>query len=88
MDRQLGSSESRPDKRGRQPCVPIGYEALLTHDQRHRIDVCSNFGWELHFIRRPLFMAPTVVMIDGDRGNTWQIIDDGAVEPFHDIRVN
>lgn len=79
-------SDSAQDKRGRQPEVPFGYEALLTEEQRHRIDVCRGFGWELHFIRRPLFMTPTVVMVDADNGKTWQIHDDGELQLFSDLR--
>ena len=74
------------DKRGRQAEIPFGYEALLTEEQRRRIDVCRSFGWELYFIRRPLFMSPTVVMVDSDNSRTWQINDDGELELFTETR--
>ncbi len=85
METNVASSNDA-DKRGQQPEVPFGYEALLTEEQRHRIDVCRNFGWELHFIRRPLFMTPTVVMVDADSGRTWQIQDDGELQHFTNLR--
>ncbi|EED34192.1 conserved hypothetical protein [Luminiphilus syltensis NOR5-1B] len=74
------------DKRGRQPEVPFGYESLLTDAQRHAIDSSRNFGWSLHFIRRPLFQDPTVVMCDANHGKCWQVLEDGKLIPFNDLR--
>ena len=74
-------------KRGIKPSVPFGYEALLTQDQRHVIDRCRGFGWELHFIRRPLFSDPIVVMIDASDHQHWLIHDNGEREPFNDLRA-
>ena len=74
-------------KRGIKPSVPFGYEALLTQDQRHVIDRCRGFGWELHFIRRPLFSDPVVVMIDASDHQHWLIHDNGEREPFNDLRA-
>ena len=74
-------------KRGIKPAVPFGYEALLTQDQRHVIDRCRGFGWELHFIRRPLFSDPVVVMIDASDHQHWLIHDNGEREPFNDLRA-
>ncbi len=74
-------------KRGIKPSVPFGYEALLTEDQRHRIDRCRQFGWELEFIRRPLFTDPVVVMIDGNDRQHWLVSDDGELTAFNDLRA-
>ena len=74
-------------KRGIKPAVPFGYEALLTQDQRHVVDRCRGFGWELHFIRRPLFSDPVVVMIDASDHQHWLIHDNGEREPFNDLRA-
>lgn len=74
-------------KRGIKPSVPFGYEALLTQDQRHVIDRCRGFGWELEFIRRPLFSDPVVVMIDATDHQHWLIHDNGEMEAFNDLRA-
>ena len=74
-------------KRGVKPAVPFGYEALLTQDQRHVVDRCRGFGWELHFIRRPLFSDPIIVMIDANDRQHWLIHDNGEREPFNDLRA-
>ena len=74
-------------KRGIKPSVPFGYEALLTQDQRHVVDRCRGFGWELHFIRRPLFSDPIIVMIDANDRQHCLIHDNGQREPFNDLRA-
>jgi len=74
------------EKRGQQLRIPHNYETLLTDEQRRRVDAPKNFGWELQFIRRPLFLSPTVVMIDASDTETWEITEDGALAPFNDIR--
>ena len=74
------------EKRGQQPRIPHNYETLLTDEQRHRVEACKNFGWVLQFIRRPLFLPPTVIMIDANDTETWEITEEGALAPFNDIR--
>lgn len=74
-------------QRGTKPEVPFGYEALLTRDQRHRVDACREFGWELQFIRRPAAGEPTVVMLDVQERSSWCIGDDGALVAFRDTRA-
>lgn len=76
------------EQRGRLPEVPFGYEALLTHQQRHQIDLCRSVGWILQFIRRPQFQQPTVVMLDSGPGKSWQILDNGCLKLFQNLRSN
>lgn len=74
------------DKRGKQPEVPFGYEALLTDAQRRVLDTHRQQGWSLHFVRRPLFLQPTVVIVEPGNGRAWQIMDDGELTPFDNLR--
>ena len=74
------------DKRGKQPEIPFGYESLLTDAQRRAIDSTRALGWTLTFIRRPFFLAPTVVMYDDGTGECWQVRDDGQLVLFNDLR--
>lgn len=78
--------KSDSDKRGRKPEVPFGYEALLTDAQRHVLDAHRSKGWSLHFVRRPLFLQPTVVVVEPSSGKAWQIQDDGSLTPFNELR--
>lgn len=79
-------SDRQADKRGKQPEVPFGYEAFLTDAQRRVLDEHREKGWSLHFIRRPLFLQPTVVLFEPNDGDAWQILDDGELKPFKDLR--
>lgn len=74
------------DKRGRQPEIPFGYEKLLTEEQIHAIEHSEKFGWSLHFIRRPLFQEPTVVLHEPHEKKWWQVLSDGKLVPFTEIR--
>ena len=80
-----GVTNQNKEKRGTQAAVPYGYETLLTEDQRLRIDACLRFGWELHFIRRPLFATPTAVLLDSNN-KTWEVLANGELSPFADSR--
>jgi len=86
MTTSESNDQKSKEKRGTQPAVPDGFETLLTEDQLHRIEACQRFGWELHFIRRPLFLSPTVVLIDADNDKPWEVLDDGAPVPFANPR--
>lgn len=74
------------NKRGKQPEVPFGYEALLTDAQRTALDRYREQGWTLHFVRRAEFMHPTVVVVAPDTDKAWQITDDGELQPFDNLR--
>lgn len=73
------------EQRGRLPEVPFGYEALLTREQRQQVDLCRGIGWVLQFIRRPEFHSPVVVMQDAGK-KSWQVLDNGYLEAFHNLR--
>ena len=74
------------EKRGRQPEVPFGYEALLTDAQRIIIDKYRALGWELKFIRRTQFLDPTIVMTDPADKKVWQVTDQGDLVAFKNAR--
>lgn len=50
------------EKRNRQLPVPPNFSDYLTRDQQTALKILGNFGWQLKFIRRPLFREPTVVL--------------------------
>jgi hypothetical protein len=81
-----GVNPKNKEKRGTHTAVPYGYETLLTEDQRYRVGACQRFGWELQFIRRPLFVTPTVVLLDSNNNKTWEVLASGELSPFVDSR--
>jgi hypothetical protein len=61
---------------------------LLNEDQRLVLADLERFGWELKFVRRPLFQASIPVVFDADR-KTWAVLEaDGTLNtsPGFDIR--
>jgi hypothetical protein len=76
------------EKRSGEPPIPPGVVKYLNDNQASSLRQIENFGWRLHFVRRPLFQDPVVVIInaEGDRFGTLEA--DGRIEirnPF-DLR--
>jgi hypothetical protein len=60
----------------------------LNSDQRMALVELEKFGWELKFIRRPMFQQPVPVVFDSDRKNYAVLNTDGTLDekPGFDIR--
>jgi hypothetical protein len=60
----------------------------LSEDQRLALAELEKFGWELKFIRRPMFQQPIPVVFDSARRNCAVLNDDGTLDenPGFDIR--
>lgn len=62
--------------------------ALLNEDQLQVLADLERFGWELKFVRRPLFQASIPVVFDAER-KTWAVLEaDGTLNtsPGFEIR--
>jgi hypothetical protein len=62
--------------------------ALLNEDQRMTLADLERFGWELKFVRRPMFQASIPVVSDATR-KTYAVLEaDGTLneQPGFDIR--
>ena len=51
----------------------------LNQDQRITLDSLERFGWDLKFIRRPLFQPSIVVVFDSDRKTFAVLEPDGTL---------
>lgn len=60
----------------------------LNEDQRLTLAELEGFGWELKFIRRPLFQESVAVVFDSDRKRFAVLEADGTLNenPGFDIR--
>ena len=60
----------------------------LNEAQRTTLNELERFGWEIKFIRRPLFQDPIPVVFDGDRKSYSVLRPDGTLDdsPGFDIR--
>ena len=67
------------DKRGVQRAVPVDVGRYLNEAQLLALQSLEGFGWQLAFVRRPLFMEPVVVVHHPDHSQYALLEDDGAV---------
>lgn len=60
----------------------------LNEDQRLALADLEKFGWELKFIRRPMFQQPIPVVFDSSRRHYAVLNTDGTLDenPGFDIR--
>jgi hypothetical protein len=67
------------EKRKDMPPVPDNFEVLLNKNQMLALRQIETFGWQLHFVRRPLFQDPLPVILgpEGDRYATLEL--DGRI---------
>ena len=60
----------------------------LNEAQRVELASLEHFGWELKFVRRPMFQTPIPVVFDGDRKKFAVLEPDGTLNenPGFEIR--
>lgn len=65
-----------------------GLKRELNEDQRIALADLEKFGWELKFIRRPMFQQPIPVVFDSSRQHYAVLNTDGTLDedPGFDIR--
>ena len=61
--------------------------AELNQDQLMTLSELERFGWELKFIRRPLFAEIIPVVFDPDRNSYAVIRSDGMLDENPDFRI-
>ena len=60
----------------------------LNQDQQIALAELEKYGWELKFIRRPMFQQPIPVVFDSDRKSYAVLLPDGTLDhnPGFNIR--
>lgn len=69
----------RLDKRGTQDPVPQDLKCCINDSQYRALMNLESFGWQLAFIRRPLFEPATVVILSPEGKQFAVIEDDGGL---------
>lgn len=80
----MNASERR--KTAAKPTLVLKRE--LNEEQRLALAELEKFGWELKFIRRPMFQQPVPVVFDSDRRHYAVLQPDGTLneKPGFEIR--
>lgn len=69
----------KKDKRNKQPAVPGNVGDYLNSDQQLALTNLRKFGWEIKFIRRPLFQESIVVLMNSDGRKIGVLEKDGRI---------
>lgn len=70
---------NRERRKGQAP-IPSNLREILSLDQKLALKELENFGWEIDFVRRPLFQEPRVFVRNPTTGKLSVIEADGAVD--------
>lgn len=74
------------DKRGTQDAIPAELGQYLTPMQLQSLDQLQDFGWQLAFVRRPLFEKPTVVLLSPEAKQYATLEEEGSLNLEPKIR--
>lgn len=77
---------STEKRKGDKP-VPDNMKDYLNDAQMAELRKIERFGWELWFIRRPLFQDPVVVVANPDGSSIGVLEDDGRLNLDPDIKL-
>jgi hypothetical protein len=77
-----------PERRKAEGRATITLRRDLNQDQQIALAELEKYGWELKFIRRPMFQQPVPVVFDSDRKSYAVLLPDGTLDhnPGFNIR--
>lgn len=67
------------DKRKGDKPIPDNVKDYLNDAQLAELNTIERFGWNLKYIRRPLFQETVVVVMDPDGSSMGRLEDDGRL---------
>ncbi|MES2674039.1 MAG: hypothetical protein V4660_07340 [Pseudomonadota bacterium] len=70
---------AKEDVRGSRSALPIDVAYYLNDVQRITLQSLENLGWELAFIRRPLFVPPMIVLKNNTQTKYARLEEDGTL---------
>jgi hypothetical protein len=78
---------SDKDKRKGEKPVPDNVEDLLNEDQMLTLRQIERFGWQLKFVRRPVFQQVIAVVVSSDGTQIGVLEDDGRLNLNHEVKL-
>ena len=75
------------ERRGHKTAIPADLDRLLTRDQLLALHRVEEFGWQVAFVRRPLFQSPVTVVTSPEHQRFAVLEDDGEVNMLPDIVI-
>jgi hypothetical protein len=75
------------DKRTGEEPIPENLQQVLNEFQLLALHRIEGFGWELRFVRRPLFQAAIPVVVNNDGTSIGVLEEDGRINMEPDIQI-
>jgi hypothetical protein len=75
------------EKRKSNISIPENLQEMLNKTQRQALPGIECLGWEPRFLRKPLFMAPVLVMYNATDGRIGILDEDGRIRIQTNIKV-
>jgi hypothetical protein len=75
------------DKRGAEAAIPSDLASYVSDMQMLAIKQLENFGWQLAFVRRPLFLEPMVVVKNSKSLQYALLETDGTIMLEHGLML-
>ena len=75
------------DKRKSTQKTSIELRHMLSEDQKLALQQVEGFGWELQFIRQPIFQESTAVVFSGEGDKIGVLDPDGRIDMNPDIEI-
>jgi hypothetical protein len=75
------------EKRKGEPPIPDHLEEVLNEHQLLALHRIEGFGWELRFVRRPLFQAAIPVVYNNEGTSIGVLEEDGRINMEPDIQI-
>ena len=73
-------------RRGEKP-IPDNLESMLNEAQLIALPALERFGWELRFVRRPLFQEAVPIVFNGEGTSVGILEEDGRLNLQLDIPI-
>jgi len=77
----------KTEKRQGKAAVPDDLEKVLNPAQQRALRQIENFGWQLEFVRRPVFQEPIPVVINSKGDQVGILEADGRIDMQADIAL-
>lgn len=75
------------EKRKGEPPVPANFQDALSPDQMLTLRQIENFGWQVAFVRRPLFQESVIVVATADNKKFGILEDTGELNLQAEIKM-
>lgn len=75
------------ERRKGEKSVPDDYKNYMNDAQMAQLHAIENFGWDLKYVRHPLFQECVIIVTNADGSSIGVLEDDGRLNLEPDIKI-